>query len=97
MEECRALEDEIASRLGAPAEWVYFDSTSLPPLLGYAAQPIRIEPAESELRPSSWILEMSSRPLRVVRVYVRRGSVDIESARSVVRRIFEDRGWTARR
>jgi putative nucleotidyltransferase with HDIG domain len=97
MEECRALEDEIASRLGVPAEWVYFDSTSLPPLIGYAAQPIRIEPAESELRPSSWILEMTSRPLRVVRVYVRRGSVDIESARSVVRRIFEDRGWIARR
>ena len=97
MEECRALEAEIASKLDVPGDWVYFDSTSLPPLLGYASQPIRIEPAESELRPSSWILEMTSRPLRIVRVYVRRGSVDPESARAVVRRIFEDRGWTATR
>lgn len=97
MDECRALEGEIASRLRVPDEWVYFDSTSLPPLIGYASQPIRIEPAESELRPSSWILEMTSRPLRIVRVYVRRGSVDVEAARRVVRDLFAERGWIATR
>jgi len=97
MDECRELESEIASRLRVPEEWVYFDSTSLPPLMGYASQPIRIETAESELRPSSWILEMTSRPLRIVRVYVRRGSVDVEAARKIVMDLFAERGWTSTR
>ncbi|MCX8203168.1 MAG: HD domain-containing protein [Nitrososphaeria archaeon] len=91
------VEREVSEALGVERSQVYFDSSTLPPLRSYASPPITIDwPAGVPTR-SSWIIEMTSRPLKIYRVYVTRGVVDPERARDVVREVFARRGFLSTR
>lgn len=71
------LEREIAQESGIDEKYVYLDSSTIPPLTKYGVTDIRLHSEEeATVQLKSWILEMTSKPLGIVRVYVDRDYVN---------------------
>ncbi|MEM3905734.1 MAG: HD domain-containing protein [Nitrososphaerota archaeon] len=83
------IEKEIAHESKIDERHIYLDSSMIPPLTKFGVTEIRLHSEEAEVQPRSWILEMTSKPLGIVRVYVDRDYVDrIEKIRKAAETIL---------
>ncbi|MCS7146255.1 MAG: HD domain-containing protein [Nitrososphaerota archaeon] len=93
-EERRMLEEELAEALNLHPKNIYLDSSTIPPLVKYGPSELTIKAKGGlERREArSHILEMVSKPVHIVRVYVDRGVGDYDILRERAKRFFIDRG-----
>lgn len=71
------IEREIAQESSIDENHIYLDSSMIPPLTKYGVTEIKLYSDEKTVEQhKSWILEMTSKPLGIVRVYVDRDYVD---------------------
>lgn len=80
----REIEQRIAAEAGVDQDLVFVDSSLAPPLSKFGAEGVRLHSeAGKPVSPNSWILEMVSRPLQIVRVYVDGDPKEAERVRAV--------------
>jgi len=93
-EERRRLEGELGELLNVAPEQVYVDSSIIPPLTKYGPSElaIRVRGGGGRGAARSWILEMTSRPIFIVRAYVERGVGEYNTLRERAENFFKRRG-----
>jgi hypothetical protein len=93
-EKKREIEAELAETLHLPAENVYIDSSVVPPLTKYgpAELTIRVSGSHERREARSWILEMTAKPIYIVRAYVDRGVGGYNALREMAQKFFTSRG-----
>jgi HD superfamily phosphohydrolase len=90
-DERRELEERISEHSGLKPSQVFVDSSLVPPLTKYGPRELQIKSKRPEgLQKPSWILEMTSKPIHIFRVYVERGSGDYDQIRDKVLRCVND-------
>ncbi len=93
-EERRRLEAELAETLHLPVGNVYIDSSVIPPLTKYGPTEltIRVSGSHERREARSWILEMTAKPIYIVRAYVDRGVGEYNALRERAQKFFTSRG-----
>jgi HD superfamily phosphohydrolase len=84
------IEREIAHESGIDESDIFLDSSMIPPLTKFGVTEIKLYSGEKAVeQPKSWILEMTSKPLGIVRVYVDRDHVDkVEKVRKAAEAVL---------
>jgi len=84
------IEREIAHESGIDESNIFLDSSMIPPLTKFGVTEIKLCSDEKAVeQPKSWILEMTSKPLGIVRVYVDRDHVDkVEKVREAAEAVL---------
>lgn len=92
-EKRRGLEEELAETLHIPPGNVYVDSSVIPPLTKYgpAELTMRVSNSYERREARSWILEMTAKPIYIVRAYVDRGIGEYTSLREKAQKFFKSR------
>jgi len=90
----RELETELADALKLPEDMVYLDSSVIPPLTKYGPSElmIRLRGGREKREAKSRVIEMTSKPVFIVRVYVERGVGEYDTLSERARRFFISRG-----
>ncbi|GBC71553.1 Deoxyguanosinetriphosphate triphosphohydrolase-like protein [Candidatus Calditenuaceae archaeon HR02] len=93
-EKRRRLEEELAETLNMSARNVYIDSSVIPPLTKYGPAELTMKVSGSYERREtrSWILEMTAKPIYIVRAYVDRGVGEYNVLREKAQKFFKSRG-----
>ncbi|MEM0482058.1 MAG: HD domain-containing protein [Nitrososphaerota archaeon] len=93
-EKRKRLEAELADTLHLPPENVYIDSSVIPPLTKYGPEEltIRVSGRGERREARFWILEMTAKPIYIIRAYVDRGVGEFNTLREKAQKFFTSRG-----